>query len=116
MYSVPNGPGCIALCLKRALSPGNGDSDGDIKVTSINNQSALYYSRKYKVSLNAEMQSFGLLLKGQSLLIQSSSGARISRLTQGPLMSSCKYFMTFQQLADDIIIVKLIVMSSCYEV
>ena len=57
MYSVPNGPGCIALCLKGALSPGNGNSDGDIKATSINNQSAVYYSRKYKVSLNAEMQS-----------------------------------------------------------
>ena len=69
MYSVPNGPGCIALCLKGALSPANGDCDGDITVTFINNQSALYHSGKYKVSLNAEMQSFCLLLKGQYWLI-----------------------------------------------
>ena len=27
--------------------------------------------------------------------IRRNSGARISRLTQGPLMSSCKYFMKF---------------------
>ena len=44
------------------------------------------------------------------------SEVRISRLTQGPLMSSCKHFMMFQQLADDVIIVKLIVTSSCYKV
>ena len=47
--------------------------------------------------------------------VLSSSGARISRLTQGPLMSSCKHFKMFQQLADDVLTVKLIVTSSYAE-
>ena len=44
--------------------------------------------------------------------VPRSFGARISRLTQGPLMSSCKHLMMFKKLSDDVIIAKLIAMSS----
>ena len=48
--------------------------------------------------------------------VPAHTGTRISRLTRGPLMSSCKHFMMFHKLADDVIIVKLIVTSSYGEV
>ena len=65
------------------------------------------------------MMHFNLIVSHQSMTqclkgtVPASYGTRISRLTQGPLMSSCKHFLSFKQLADDVTIVKLIV-TSCY--